>query len=90
MSNKPWDAESEYSAPHPDSNAKNAKRARIGSLGLNPKTKFLYLFDFGYEWWHSVQLLNIRQEEPKEKYPCVIESQGDAPYQYDDYDEGED
>ena len=89
MSNKPWDAASEYSVPHPDSNAKNAKRARIDSLALNPKSKCLYLFDFGDEWWHSVQLLSIRREEPKGKYPRAIESQGDSPPQYDDYDEGE-
>jgi len=86
MSNKPWDAASEYSVPHPDS---NAKRARIDSLALNPKRKCLYLFDFGDEWWHSVQLLSICREEPKGKYPRVIESQGDASPQYDDYDEDE-
>ena len=89
MSNKPWDAASEYSVPHPESNAKNAKRARIDSLALKLKRKFLYLFDLGDEWWHSVQLLNIRQEEPKGKYPRAIESQGESPPQYDDYDEDE-
>ena len=51
---------------------------------MKPKKKFLYLFDFGDEWWHSVQLLGIRQEEPKGKYPRVIESQGEAPPQYDE------
>jgi hypothetical protein len=89
MGNKPWDAASEYSIPHPESNARNAKKARIDSLALNPKKKFLYLFDFGDEWWHSVQLLGIRQEEPKGKYPRVIESQGEAPPQYDAYNEDE-
>jgi hypothetical protein len=84
MSNKPWDASSEYSVPHPESSAGNAKRARIDSLDLKPKRKFLYLFDFGDEWWHSVQLLGTRQEKPKGKYPCVIESQGESPPQYDE------
>ena len=84
LSNKPWDASSEYSLPSPGSNIKNAKRARIDSLDLKPKKRFIYLFDFGDEWWHSVQLLSIRQEEPKGKYPRIIESQGEAPPQYDE------
>jgi len=84
LSNKPWDASSEYSLPSPESKARSAKRASIDSLALKPKRKFLYLFDFGDEWWHSVQLLGIRQEEPKGKYPRVIESQGEAPSQYDE------
>jgi len=89
LSNKPLDSSSEYGLPDPESSAKNAKRARIDSLGLPVKKRFLYLFDFGDEWWHSVQLLGIKQEEPKGKYPRIIESQGEAPPQYADYDEDE-
>jgi len=89
LSNKPWDNSSEYGLPDPESSARNARRARIDSLGLPVKKKFLYLFDFGDEWWHSVQLLGIKQEEPKGKYPRIIESQGEAPPQYADYDEDE-
>jgi len=84
LSNKPWDASSEYGLSSPESNAKSAKRAKVNSLDLKPKRKILYLFDFGDEWWHSIQLLSIRQEGPKGKYPRVIESQGEAPPQYDE------
>jgi tetratricopeptide (TPR) repeat protein len=84
LSNKPWDAKSEYGIPDPESNAKNAKRARIESLDLRLKKKFLYLFDFGDEWWHSIQLLDIRHGEASGRYPRVVESHGEAPPQYDE------
>jgi tetratricopeptide (TPR) repeat protein len=89
LSNKPWDSSTEYGSPDPESEAKNAKRARIDSLGLQVKKKFLYLFDFGDEWWHSIELLRIREEEAVGKYPRVVESQGEAPPQYPPYDEEE-
>ncbi len=88
LSNKPWDSSSEYGLPDPESSAKNAKRARMDSLGLPVKKRFLYLFDFGDEWWHSIELTSIKQQEPKGKYPRIIESQGEAPLQYADDDEG--
>lgn len=87
LSNKPWDKLSEYGLPHPESDAKDAKRTRIGSLDLKPKKSFLYLFDFGDKWWHSVQLLSIRQGEPKGRYPRVVESRGESPAQYPDIEE---
>jgi len=89
LSNKPWDSSTEYSLPDPGSEAKNAKKATIDSLGLRVKKKFLYVFDFGDEWWHSVELLNVREEELVGKYPCIIESQGEAPPQYPPCDEEE-
>jgi hypothetical protein len=87
MSNKPWNRLSKYGPPYPESNAQNSKSARIESLGLHVKTKFLYLFDFGDEWWHSIQLLGIKEEEFKGTYPRIIESQGEAPPQYPVYEE---
>jgi tetratricopeptide (TPR) repeat protein len=89
LSNKPWDSSSEYGLPDPESDAKNAKRARIDLLGLRVKKRFLYLFDFGDEWWHSIQLLGVREEEPKGRYPRVVESRGEAPPQYPVYEEDE-
>lgn len=87
MSNKPWDHSSEYGLPDPERRAKNSKRARIDSLELQMKRKFLYLFDFGDEWWHSIQLLNMTEEELEGLYPRIIESQGMAPPQYPPDDE---
>jgi Plasmid pRiA4b ORF-3-like protein./ST7 protein. len=82
LSNKPWDRSTEYGLADPESEAKNAKRAKIGSLGLQEKKSFLYLFDFGDEWWHSIKLLSVGEEEVAGKYPCIVESKGEAPPQY--------
>lgn len=87
LSNKPWDSSSEYGIPDPESSAKNAKRARIDSLGLQVRKRFLYLFDFGDEWWHSIELLGIKEEEPRGRYPRIVGSQGEAPPQYPPYEE---
>lgn len=90
LSNKPWDNSAEYGLPDPESDIKNAKRARIDSLGLSVNKRFLYLFDFGDEWWHSIRLLDIKKQELKGKYPRIIVSRGEAPPQYADYDEDND
>jgi len=82
LSNKHWDSSTEYGLPDPESNAKNAKRAKIDSLGLQVKKKFLYLFDFGDEWWHSIELLSVREEKVVGKYPRIVKSEGEAPPQY--------
>jgi hypothetical protein len=89
LSNKPWDSSSEYGIPDPESNTKNAKRVRINSLSLRINSKFLYLFDFGDEWWHSIRLFSIKEDKPKGTYPRVVEGQGTSPPQYPPYDEYE-
>ena len=82
LSNKPWDRSTEYSLPDPGSEAKNAKRAKIDSLGLQPKKSLLYLFDFVDEWWHSIKLLSVREEEIAGGDSRIVESEGEAPPQY--------
>ena len=89
LSNKPWDSSTQYGLPDPESEARSAKRTKIDSLGLQVKKKFLYVFDFGAEWWHSIELLSVREEEVVGKYPRIIESQGEAPPQHSPYDEEE-
>jgi len=89
LSNKPWDSSTEYGLPDSESEAKNAKRAKIDSLGLRAKKSFLYLFDFGDEWWHSIELLGVKEEECMGKYPRIVESEGEAPPQYPPCDEEE-
>jgi hypothetical protein len=65
-----------------------ATRVRIESLNLKPKQKFLYLFDYGDEWHFEVEFL---KEEPPEKtlYPRIIDSRGEDPEQYPDYEKEE-
>lgn len=95
LSNKPWDSSSEYGLPDPngDRKIKNSKRTKIDSIHLQEKKKFLYLFDFGDEWHHPIQVLSIREEEAAGRYPRIVESKGEAPPQYpyleDEEEEGE-
>jgi hypothetical protein len=63
--------------------------ARIESLNLKPKQKFLYLFDYGDEWQFEVEFLKEGSSE-KALYPRIIDSRGEAPQQYQDWDEEED
>jgi hypothetical protein len=48
--------------------------------------KLLYLFDYGDEWRFIVECKKIERSDGG-KYPRVLESKGEAPEQYPDYDE---
>jgi hypothetical protein len=84
MSNKPYDKENEYTSPGLDTHGTSrlATRIRIDSLALHPGQKFLYLFDYGDEWWHEVELIGINEKVPRVSYPRVVKKQGKSPPQY--------
>jgi len=63
-------------------------QTKISSLGLKPKQKFFYEFDFGDEWWWEIVVMSIGDEVPKGRYPRVTERVGENPPQYVDL-EGE-
>jgi hypothetical protein len=66
-----------------------ATTAKTESLNLEPKQKFIALFDYGDEWQFEVEFLNEGSSE-KALYPRIIDSRGEAPRQYDNCDEEED
>jgi hypothetical protein len=84
MSNKPYDKDSEYTLPDPDEYRweTDATRIRIDTLRLQRGQKFLYLFDYGDQWWHEVEVVGIREGVPEGKYPWVIKRKGKSPPQY--------
>jgi len=84
LSNKPFDKESEYTAPGFDTGgtSKLASRIRIDSVELYGGPRFLYLFDYGDEWWHDVELVSITQRVTRTNYPRVVKKQGKSPPQY--------
>jgi hypothetical protein len=51
--------------------------------------KLLYLFDYGDEWRFIVECKKI-EETDGGQYPRLLESKGEAPEQYPDYDEEDD
>jgi tetratricopeptide (TPR) repeat protein len=89
MNNKAWDDSAEYGPAYGETGVNNSAKARINSLELQVKSKFLYIFDFGECWEHPITVLDIRQITAGGKYPRVAESKGEAPPQYpfDDEDE---
>ena len=62
-------------------------QTKLSSLGLKPRQKFFYEFDYGDEWWWQLEVVSIRDQVPKGKYPRVIEQVGENPPQYVDWDE---
>lgn len=90
MSGKAWDKESEYCLPSSEmGGAKSSKKTKIKDLPLEPKQKFLYLFDYGDCWEFEVEFLKNGTADSKAKYPRVIKKAGDSPGQYPDYEEDE-
>jgi hypothetical protein len=65
----------------------DASEATLSSLGLKPRQKFHYLFDFGDEWWHDITVEAVDAPRERGKYPRILEKHGKSPPQYPDYDE---
>jgi len=86
LRNKPYDRESEYTSPglDTDGTGKLATRIRIDSIALYGGPKILYLFDYGDEWWHEVELISVTKRVTRASYPRVVKKQGKSPPQYSD------
>jgi hypothetical protein len=74
-----------YGVPDPQERKKGSGDARattLDALGLKPDRVFGYLFDFGDEWFHQVEVERIEQAIPTVTYPRVIKRVGKSPPQY--------
>ncbi|MEN6568262.1 MAG: plasmid pRiA4b ORF-3 family protein [Veillonellales bacterium] len=80
MEGKPWRGEA-YWSPQNDEGP-YADKIKLGSLNLEVKQKFLYLYDFGDEWTFSVQVEKIVETDAPALKPMILESRGEAPEQY--------
>lgn len=76
--------------PFSDPDLPNAAKTELNLLNLKPKQLFFYLFDYGDEWWHEITVEAVDASVEKGKYPRVVETHGDSPPQYPDYDNEED
>jgi len=61
-----------------------ADEAEIGRIGLVLWKRFLYLYDFGYEWRIDVRLEEILDSSTPPNEAAVIEVYGESPSQYPD------
>ena len=67
--------------------AGDVAQTKIGSLNLKLDEAFGYWFDFGDDWWHQINVLEIKKATQKKRYPKVIQRTGESPPQYIDWDE---
>lgn len=68
----------------------NAEETTIASLRLSVGQVFLYLFDFGDEWWHVITVEETQAgSDPTLRYPAVVAKRGESPEQYAECDENE-
>ena len=73
---------------HPfSSESPSTDEVRIGDLPFGEGTTFTYIFDFGDWWEFAVQLEKIQANDSRSNYTEILESHGDAPPQYPDWDE---
>jgi len=83
---RPFDPEGpNYGIPDPDeseSRCGDARTTTLDALSLKPKRIFGYLFDFGDEWFHQIQIERIEQAIPTVSYPRIIKRVGPSPPQY--------
>jgi len=73
--------------PFADKPLNNAKKTKLSALGLKVGRTFLYLFDFGDEWWHEITVEQTDAPDDKGRYPRILEKKGDSPAQYPDAEE---
>ncbi len=59
----------------------------IESLGLEVGRSFGYWFDFGDDWWHQINVKEIKDTVPRGHYPRIIKGQGENPPQYQEEEE---
>jgi hypothetical protein len=78
-----------FSCPIEEDRPPWTHEAVLGELGLVKRHKFLYLFDYGDGHEFEIEVMDIRPEAGRGKYPRLAAelSKGKAPEQYPRYEE---
>lgn len=58
----------------------------IADVGLSIDDAFGYWFDFGDDWWHQINVVEIIDKIPSGNYPKITKRVGTSPPQYADFD----
>ncbi len=69
-----------------DEPAGEVKKTAIADLNLEPGESWGYWFDFGDDWWHHIETLEIGKPQARAKYPKVTQRVGANPPQYAEWD----
>jgi hypothetical protein len=64
----------------------DVSQTTLASLGLAKDDIFGYWFDFGDDWWHQINVIDIIDPAPQGKYPRISKREGKSPPQYPDRD----
>lgn len=62
----------------------DARTTTLDALDLKPGRVFGYLFDFGDDWFHQIQVERLEPAIPTVTYPRIIKRVGKSPPQYFD------
>jgi hypothetical protein len=77
-----------------DESVSNAAEVTIDDLNLEKGQVLEYVFDFGDNWEHEINVVRIEESAERKGYPRLLKQEGESPPQYpdseDDYDEEED
>jgi Domain of unknown function (DUF6398)/Plasmid pRiA4b ORF-3-like protein len=65
-----------------ESSVHDVSQSAIASLGLSIDDAFGYWFDFGDDWWHQINVVDIKDGPSSGKYPKITERTGASPPQY--------
>lgn len=65
----------------------DASQTTLDSLALRLRKHFFYLFDFGDDWRHTIEVLAIGDAPPQGRFPKIVDRKGESPPQYPDIDQ---
>ena len=65
----------------------SAEQITLDDLKLKKDQAFGYWFDFGDDWWHQINVVDIENKPARGKYPKITNRVGQSPPQYMDEDE---
>jgi hypothetical protein len=92
LSGKAWDRQSEFARPGVGGDmmeGHRSARVRLDRLGLRPRQRIMYIFDYGDEWRHDVRVEKMDLAPEAGRYPRIVEEHGTPPPQYPDWDDDE-
>jgi len=64
----------QYGEPDPDGTmeTEDARRVQLSQIVAQGYKKFAYVYDFGDNWDHTIQVEKVLAPEPGVRYPCCI------------------
>jgi len=92
LSGRAWDSSTEIGCPSLDGEMEppTADEVALGDLDPQPGQRLLYLFDFGDDLRHDIEVLGVAPPSAEGQYRRIAETHGAAPPQYPVWDEDED